>query len=262
MRKLDLPKVTLCAATSVNVDATLEAIRACLDQINFADCLFFSDAEVSAQSVRRISVRRLRSGRDYSDFLLHDLIDHVRTSHCLIVQWDGFVIDASCWDPAFLEYDYIGAPWPQFQDGHDVGNGGFSLRSLRLLEACQDPRFRTAHPEDVAICRINRILLEKEHGIRFADHATAQSFAFERTRRSASFGFHGVFNMIPLLGAERFSALYDSLDDRRTVFRDYKLLMRQLAISPGARRLGSRLARDRLRNGLTGLLGRPGRQAT
>lgn len=35
----------------------------------------------------------------------------------------------------FLEYDYIGAPWPKYQDDNNnhVGNGGFSLRSKKIM---------------------------------------------------------------------------------------------------------------------------------
>jgi hypothetical protein len=163
------------------------------------------------------------------------------------VQWDGFVLDATQWAPQFLEYDYVGAPWPQFSDGRDVGNGGFSLRSRRLLEACRDPRFRAAHPEDVAICRLNRDLLEREHGIRFADRSTAERFAFERTEPDGpTFGFHGVFNMIPALGADGFWEVYRGLDDRRTVFVDYALLMRQLRMGNRAREHRLQLTRDRV----------------
>src|SRR6185503_18873241 len=117
------------------------------------------------------------------------------------VQWDGFVIDAGSWREQFLEFDYIGAPWLQFADGYDVGNGGFSLRSRRLLEACAGADFIPSHPEDVAICRTNRPMLEKMHGIRFADAQLAETFAFERTAPRPSFGFHGAFNLAPTVGA-------------------------------------------------------------
>jgi hypothetical protein len=255
--------VTLCAASSVNLPATLEALVACTDQIKFAECLLFTDADVAAPpSIRVVRTPRLESGRDYSHFLLHDLVGHVRTSHCLVVQWDGFVLDAAHWEPGFLDYDYIGSPWPQFHDGHDVGNGGFSLRSLRLLKACQDPRFKDVHPEDVAICRMNRALLEDEHGIRFADHATAGRFAYERSQSAGpTFGFHGAFNMIPVLGPERFWDLYLTLDDRETVFRDYALFVRQLRAESSGWRLPARLTWDRLQEMLGGSA-RLRRQAT
>jgi hypothetical protein len=146
--KLHLPSVTLCAATSVNVDATIAALSACIDQVRFANCLLFTDGAVTAdhRGISVVPLERLSSSSQYSNFMLRDLVDHVRTPHCLVVQWDGFVLDARSWDPQFLEFDYIGAPWPQFDDGHDVGNGGFSLRSRKLLEACRDPAFDVRHP--------------------------------------------------------------------------------------------------------------------
>ena len=251
MARLRLPTVTLCAAASVNVDATLGALRSCLDQIDVAECLFFTDAEPPGvpPEIRVVPIPPILSALGYSQFLLGEFIDHVRSEHCLIVQWDGFVLDARRWDPAFLAYDYIGAPWPQFGDGRDVGNGGFSLRSKRLLAACRDPHFRFTHPEDVAICRLNRDLLEAEHGIRFAERPIAERFAFERERPAApTFGFHGIFNMVPVLGPDRFWDIYQSLDDRSSAFADYGLLMRQLGRGSSARR--ARLTSDRLKAAL------------
>lgn len=249
MARLSLPTVTLCAAASVNVAATLAALRACLDQIEFAECLLFTDAALSdvPAEVRVVPIPRMRSARAYSEFLVGDFADHVRSEHCLIVQWDGFVLDAGRWDPSFLDYDYIGAPWPQFGDGRDVGNGGFSLRSARLLAASRDPRFRFTHPEDVAICRLNRDLLEGEHGIRFAERPVAERFAFERERPAVpTFGFHGIFNLIPALGPDRFWNIYRSLDDRSSAFADYMLLMRQLGGGPRSLSRRARLTVDRL----------------
>jgi len=229
---LRLPTVTLCAAASVNVLATLAALRSCLAQASFAECLFFTDVDGAPDEagIRTVRIPKLESAEAYSQFLLHGLLGYLHTDHCLVVQWDGFILDAGRWDPAFLSYDYIGAPWPQFTDGHDVGNGGFSLRSRKLLQACRDPRFRPGHPEDVSICRVNRAMLEREHDIRFADRDTASAFAYERMAGAhPSFGFHGIFNMVSALGTERFWDIYASLDHRRTILPDYGLLLRQLS---------------------------------
>jgi hypothetical protein len=215
----------------VNVEATIAALRACLDRIDAADCVLLTDAAVNCEhdGIRIVPIARLDSSRDYSAFILTQLADHVRSSHCLIVQWDGFVLDAGSWEDAFLEFDYIGAPWPQFDDDHAVGNGGFSLRSRKMLEACRDPSFVTGHPEDVAICRTNRDLLEEKFGMRFADRETAGRFAFERAGHGrATFGFHGIFNMVQAVGSERFWELYGRLDDPSTAFVDYRALMRQI----------------------------------
>jgi hypothetical protein len=244
-----LPTVTLIAATSVNVAATIKALDHCLDLAAFADCLLFTDdrSEVENAAIRRIDVARMTSSSDYSRFMLQDLVEHIRTDHVLVVQWDGFILNPGAWDPVFLDFDYIGAPWPQFGDGHDVGNGGFSLRSKRLLEACRDPAFVHADPEDVAICRLNRALLEDKHGLRFAPRMVADHFAYERTSPPAlAFGFHGIFNMIDAIGAEDFWAVYRSLDERGTASRDTWTLMRQLRLAeaPAGRR--ARVLLDRL----------------
>ena len=250
MATLGLPTVTLCAATSVNVHATLEALCTCLDQIEFAECLLFTDKDIDLRrpGIKAVRIEPLRSSHDYSHFLLCGLADQLNTDHCLIVQWDGFVLNPDRWKPRFLNFDYIGAPWPQFGDGHDVGNGGFSLRSRRLLEACSDPRFQMGHPEDVAICRKNRAFLEAEHRIRFADRETAADFAFERAGAGhGAFGFHGIFNMISAVGADRFWEIYESLDDPRTAFVDYGLLLRQLGQGPDGTRRRLRLTVDRMK---------------
>ena len=151
--------------------------------------------------------------------MLRGLADAVTTSHALVVQWDGWVTDPAAWDPAFLEWDYIGAPWPGLgaagggvpgdgvangaetgdmeAGGMEVGNGGFSLRSRRLLDVLAGPGFVPAPgvAEDVLICRTWRRTLEREHGIRFAPPAVAARFAYERVPPPGpTFGFHGLFN--------------------------------------------------------------------
>ena len=246
--RLALPQVTLCAVTSVNVVATVRALDASLAQIDFADCMLFTDVAVqpSHPSIRVVQVARMASTDAYSDFLLTKLVDYVESSHCLVAQWDGHVIDAQRWRPEFLDYDYIGASWPQFDDAHDVGNGGFSLRSRRLMEACRAPDFRPGHPEDVAICRANREWLQAR-GMRFAPAELADLFAAERAGDLAtSFGYHGVFNMPRALGTEAFWQIYRELDDLGTVRHDFCGIFRQVGRGPGGIRRMGRMIADRL----------------
>jgi Protein of unknown function (DUF5672) len=247
---LRLPEVTLCAATSVNLQATVWALQHCLDEIEFRECLLFTDRHVDEpdERIRIVPIPGLSSASAYSEFMLTGLAEFINSPHCLVIQWDGFVIDGWRWDPAFLNFDYIGAPWPQFDDGHDVGNGGFSLRSRKLLKACRDPEFRRSHPEDIAICRINRDYLESKYAIRFADRQTAGRFAFERTVPLApTFGFHGIFNITPALSADRLWQIYASLDDRATAWADFRLLMRQLGSGDEPTRRRMRLSIERLK---------------
>jgi hypothetical protein len=234
MDRLSLPGVTLCAIASINVEATVSALRKCLESADFGVCRLLTDAAiVGGGGICVVPIRKIRTAAEYSQFLLTELIEHVQTPHCLIIQWDGFILDADAWDSEFLQYDYIGASWPQFTDGRDVGNGGFSLRSRKLLEVCRDHRFQLHHPEDVAICRTNRDLLEQSHGIRFANRPIADRFAFERTVPSEkAFGFHGIFNMIRVLGVDQFWSTYRKLDDRSTALADFRAILSELGPGP------------------------------
>ena len=58
-KQLALPQVTLCAATSVNVKATLRALEVSLAQIDFGACKLFTDAPVKPEHPY---IRSCRSG--------------------------------------------------------------------------------------------------------------------------------------------------------------------------------------------------------
>lgn len=238
--RLSLPDITLCAASSVNVAATVRALELTLSRIDFAAARLFTDANIKPDhpGITVVPISRLNSSRAYSEFLLTQLVDNIDTTHCLIVQWDGHVIDARRWCGQFLDYDYIGASWPQFTDGHDVGNGGFSLRSRRLMELCRNPKFQYHDLEDVAIGRINRPWLESQ-GMRFAPREIADAFSTERSGDLAtSFGYHGAWLMPQVVGNDGFWRLYRLLDDRGTIRHDFKSILKQIA----SRRRGIRMA--------------------
>jgi len=253
-QRLALPHVTLCAATSVNVAATVRALEECVAGIEFAECKLFTDAAVTPdhREIEVVPIAPLCSSAAYSDFVLTQMVDHVETSHCLVVQWDGHVLDARRWRADFLDHDYIGARWPQFDDGHEVGNGGFSLRSRRLMLACREPDFRHGGAEDVAIGRVNRDWLV-EKGMRFASPALADLFATERAGDlSASFGYHGVFNMPSAIGVDAFWNVYLELDDRGTVRHDFWTILNKIRHGSGGFSRIGRLIFDRLKKRFLG----------
>ena len=144
---------------------------------------------------------------EYSAFVLTQLYKHVETSHALIVQHDGFILNPQLWDEAWLELDYIGAPWrPLMRLGpfrlelrNRVGNGGFSLRSRRILEMTSPIdlstlRFPTVS-EDIITCYLLFDYLT-ERGVRFADLEVARQFSVEEQlwpdhTIDRTFGFHG-----------------------------------------------------------------------
>jgi hypothetical protein len=215
---ITLENVSLVTTTSVALSATVDALHASMRQAQFGEVLLLSDQRPPTEihpSIRWRRIARLASRADYSRFMLRELADHVRTSHALCIQWDGFVLNGHAWDPSFLDFDYIGAVWPQFDDGHDVGNGGFSLRSKRLLNACKQLPFDGTVGEDVTIGRKCRAELEAS-GIRFAPAAVARRFAYERTPPTGQeFGFHGAFNLVK----------HVSPDDAFQIFRSLEPLM-------------------------------------
>lgn len=201
--------------------AAMDRAEACA---RFGDRLFVTDrpADVAGRAgLRIVAVESLRSREDYSDVVLTGLAAHVHTPFVMLVQWDGYPVRPQNWTDAFLDYDYIGAPWPQFPSAIAVGNGGFSLRSRRLLEACRDPRFQSGHPEDLFICHVNRALLEQAHGVRFAPAELAERFSCERMGSAArAFGFHGLFNMPREMGLKAFLAFFATLDTRQIGVRE------------------------------------------
>ncbi|MDR0781920.1 MAG: hypothetical protein LBF16_14765 [Pseudomonadales bacterium] len=245
--RLTLPQVTLCAVTSLNLSATQYALERCLKQIAFADCKLLTDACVAAShpEIRVVPIERLHSAAAYSDFMLRKLVDYIQTPYALVVQWDGHVLAASRWRPEFLDYDYIGASWPQFTDGCDVGNGGFSLRSARLLRLCSKADFMAHHPEDVAIGRINRPWLQTQ-GIRFAPRELAALFSAERCGNlQTAFGYHGIWHMPHIVGVEPFWNIYRELDWTRIHKRDFRTLMRAVCQGPEKRQRAWRMLVDR-----------------
>jgi hypothetical protein len=172
-----------------------------------------ADQKVSKlEGVEYVQAPPIKTTKDYSDLMLTSLRQYVSGSHVLIIQWDSFIVHPELWCNDFLQYDYIGAVWPHHPDT-PVGNGGFSLRSVKLLEALESPKITKRHPEDFCICVDNRELLESEFGIQFAPTHIAEQFAVERSEWHPAFGFHGFFNLGKVISAEELSHFLDLLPD-------------------------------------------------
>jgi len=137
--------------------------------------------------------------KDYQKLLIKDLNHMVQTEFSLICQYDGMAVDNNQWTDDFFNYDYIGAVWPEkfnwIPQNSRVGNGGFSLRSKKLLEALQDSQVTYSDNEDVLICQIFRKFLADGYNIKYAPMELADRFSNEwNNPAGAVFGFHGIFN--------------------------------------------------------------------
>lgn len=210
---LDLSSITLLCVDTRAPDLATWAINRCLALARFAEVVLITDcARVSTrqQGITYVQAPPIRNTHDYSRLMLTGIGQHVVGSHVLVIQWDGFILRPDLWDSGFLTYDYIGAVWPQFPQT-PIGNGGFSLRSRRLLDAMQQPEIIIRHPEDKCIGVTNRRCLEENHGIRFASVEVAERFSAERTPWHDAFGFHGFFNFVNALSEDELQAFLDGV---------------------------------------------------
>jgi hypothetical protein len=232
MKKPVLPQVTLCAVDARGPALALQALQRSMAQIDFARVVLFThrwQPPAPLPGVEVLDIGPIASSAAYSHFVLRKLPGHVLTPFVLITQWDGFVIDAAAWTDAFLDCDYIGAVWPEQAAECSVGNGGFSLRSQRLLQAGLDPRIEREHPEDVMLCRDYRALLSSQHGVRFAAPALARRFAFENESPSGpTLGFHGPYNLPKVLDEATLAAWLEVLPSEFFGGRDARRLARAL----------------------------------
>ena len=209
---LNLDQVTLFCVDNRTPDLSILAMQQCLNKAYFKDAILVTDTTKimnAPNNIRMIEAPPIRSIEDYSTYLQSDLSSYIQGTHMLVMQWDSFIVNPQLWNNQFLEYDYIGAPWPHHPET-PVGNGGFSLRSKKLFVALQNPRYQKLHPEDQSICIFNKNILEKELGIRIAPKEIAEQFAFEREYKQA-FGFHGFFNFAHVLNTSDLRTIIESI---------------------------------------------------
>jgi hypothetical protein len=183
---IDLPDVTVVAVDGVARELTYLALHRTLAQIKPAEVIF---PEIELKTA------------DEADACLWGICATVKTSHALVIQYDGYVLDDAMWKTEYLNYDYIGAPWPH--EGLQIGNGGFSLRSKRMMRfLVEQDEFPLATPEDAMICLNYKKDLEKE-GFRWPPNHIAHQFSFERCPKRRSFGFHGIYNLHKVMSLEK-----------------------------------------------------------
>ena len=203
---INLKNVTLVGIDCLNLNRLFKAIEISTEKINFAEIKILS----SIKNDKVIKIPKISSIEEYSKFMIKELNNYVDTDYVLIIQYDGFVLNEKAWSDAFLNYDYIGACW-WYSDKMNVGNGGFSLRSKKLLTILQkDENILLYHPEDHQICREYGIYLKNEYGIKFAPNEIANIFSIEgvdintknkympkttfneTNKWNGQFGFHGL----------------------------------------------------------------------
>lgn len=192
-----------------NPAATEASLARASAELTFGHVLFFAPARPKSRPelYERCEWIEIppKSLKQYNQFCLTELHVHIRTTHCLTVQSDSYIVNAAAWDDEWLQYDYIGAPWPPGHSGTEyrVGNSGFCLRSRKLLQATSTlptdsyvwrGKLKQGCRDDVITCVMYRQHLESL-GLRFAPVSVAARFAFENPTPEApalngQFGVH------------------------------------------------------------------------
>jgi len=228
-KKLTLPDVTLLAVTSVEIEQHQISLKISSQNIKFGavKLLCSSLPKKKYSDIEYVSVAPM-DRYDQNRFLINNLHKYFETSHCLYVESDSFVVNADLWKEEFLKFDYIGAPWPNKiqmnphattvlnsvfigspgfpgpipvlnMEENCVGNGGFSLRSRKLLKTIAKMNYDSIKVpiknEDLIICHfLYKEMINK--GIHFAPPKLAAQFATEGWHHlygqdaNSVFGFH------------------------------------------------------------------------
>ncbi len=193
---LKLPDITLVALTSKNIPEHEEAIRKSCEGIEWG-------------AVKLIVDYKINSIDKWNEAIIYELHNYIQTPFALLIHADGYVIHPQNWREEFLNYDYVGAPWPLPKDDYSyrtpegeivrVGNS-VSLRSKRILElpsklGLEWKSYFGNTNEDGFLCVHNRKILQ-ENGVQFAPLEVAKHFSkeheIEENKGLDTFAFHTV----------------------------------------------------------------------
>lgn len=193
--KLSLPQVTLAAMTSVKVYETIKALQYSMQDIDFGEVVLITHRKplFLPKGITCKHTSRLTEIDDFNYKMVYELGDYIKTDYVLLIHYDGFIVHPEKWQDDFLQYDYIGSPWPLPEGEHSywdvhgnlcrVGNS-VSLRSKCLLEFPRQaglewrPAEIGSYNEDIFLCCMNKHLIEAA-GMKIAPIEAAKYFGHE-----------------------------------------------------------------------------------
>lgn len=176
---LKLPKVTLCAVGSEKYRDQQQKI------------LDYSSAYIEFGAIKNI-IADIPNIDEWNRFIVYELGDYIDTEYAILVHPDGGIGNPFAWDNKWLEYDFIGSPFPLPTDDFSyrdvngviqrVGNS-VSLRSKKLLQlpkkiGMEWKPFHGFYNED-GFVSVNMRHVFEEHGCKFAPFEEAVKFGME-----------------------------------------------------------------------------------
>jgi hypothetical protein len=193
---LKLPNVTLIAMTSVRIPETIKAIEYSCKGIEYGAVKLASHIKPDnlPDYITHEFTERSSNIDEWNYNVIYNLSKHVNTEFCILIHDNGFVVNPESWRDEFLEYDYIGAPWPipnendkiSYRDinGELIRQGNsVSLRSKKLLDVpiklnLEWKPFHGFTNEDGFIC-VNYRHKYIEEGCKYAPLDIAKYFSHE-----------------------------------------------------------------------------------
>ena len=176
---LRLPEVTLIAFGTTNKAGMVRALAKSCEGIEWGD-------------VRLVDSVPCNGIDEWNKNIIYHLTDYVDTPFCVLIHPDGYVVNPEMWDDDWLNYDYIGAPWPLPTDDYSyrtptgeivrVGNS-VSLRSKKILDLPKklmlpwQAYYGNTNEDGFLTCH-NRDALEA-NGVKFAPIEVAKWFSKE-----------------------------------------------------------------------------------
>lgn len=191
---LDLSNVTLVAMTSIRLESHVKALQYSKKGIKFYDVKLLSDTKPE-NLPSDLSFEYTEKSPDIDSWcynVIYNLPKYIHSEYMILIQDNGFIVNPSSWKEEFLNYDYIGAPWPlpiddfSYRDINGnivrIGNS-VSLRSKKLLDlplklGLKWEPFHGFYHEDGFICAQYRHIYE-EQGCNFPSIDIAKYFSRE-----------------------------------------------------------------------------------
>lgn len=220
-----LPDVTLMIVDCIDAVGAAKVLDICQSKCEFGAVKLLTSQDIA--DPRKVVITPLNSLTAYSVFMLTRVHEYIDTSHVLIVQRDGWILNADAFDPAWLKLDYIA---PLFMQYDKVGSGGFSMRSKRIMQHgvyvygawdgtevdAERIQVRMGMYEDGVLSMskdfANFAIASLEQGARFANGGNRNPKYFV----DYPFGFHRTFSKIDFE-----TGYVDSSDVNADIYTDY-----------------------------------------
>jgi hypothetical protein len=200
--------IDLIAISTNKVEETIAALNFSSNRLSFENIFLFTDKYIKG-NFECVLIPKLKDIIEYNNVIL-DLNKFIKSDFALVIQHDGHILNPDNWSNEFLNYDYIGAPWPNSKEWNmrwknypdeisskifknisqnRIGNGGFSLRSKKFLEySSQFEKNFLKHgvPEDIFLNVVNYDL-SQEFKINYPSVGTAIKFSYETPLKGSDY---------------------------------------------------------------------------